>query len=220
MRNGRYNSLIIVGLLFIILFQSCYWSEENEAEINNIYINIPQKYDFVISRIRKYKDSDLINVSSVSGLKDYLSVGLSNIQNGYSFLTRNRISEKLYQDIYFRKYHQFLTPNFYKFYDIEYQISQNVNSSGDLYDSLDYYVSATLGSNLLLKINLKDSSVVTTHIITDLGKTRFDSVDFSHLYKIELLYKYPDNMTFKTVYFDIEKGIIRFETFTNEVFLL
>ncbi len=219
MRYGHYNSLIVFGLLSI-LFQSCNWSEDNEAEINNIYINIPQKYDFVISRIRKYKDSDLINVSSVSGLKDNLSVGLPNIQNGYSFLIRNKKSEKIYQDIYFRRYHQFLRPNFYKFYDIEYLISQNVNSSGEPYDSLDYFVSATLSSNLVLKINLKDNSVVTTHIITDLGKTRLDSIDYSHLYKIDLLYKYPENKTFKTVYFDMEKGIIRFETFTNEVFLL
>ncbi len=220
MRYGHFNSLLVVGLLCIILFYSCNWFEEEDVEINNVYIEIPKKYDFVISRIRNYKESELINVNSVSGLKDQLTVRLPNVQNGYTLLIRNKKSEKLYQDVYFKSFRQILSPNFYQFYDIEYLISQNVNSTADSYDSLDYFVSASLNSNLLFNINLKDSTVVTTHTITDLGKTRLDSVDYTHLYKIDLLYKYPENKTFKTVFFDMEKGIIRFETFSNELFLL
>lgn len=215
---GRYSKLIGFYFACIILLSSCSWNDEED--IKDVFLEIPSEYNHVISKIRGLDTSDVIPVKTQSGIKDQLFVNIRKNQDDYHLMKKIKKAEELYQSVYYKRYEQFLLPDFYQFYHIQYLINPNYNTSDDYYDPLDYNLSVYLSSNILFKMNLKDSSIITDHSMTDLGQTTLDSVNYRHLYKFELDYNLNRNKIFKTVFFDIEKGVIRFETFSNEVFLM
>lgn len=217
--SGRFNSYFLI--LGMVLLSSCLLFEEEE-EIKDVFLDIPAEYSHVISAIRILDTSDIKIVRSESGLKDQLFVRKPKLQDSYYILNRIQREDRI-QTIYYRKFEQVLVPDFYQFYNISYQLSPDLTNSsnvGENYDPLNFILSVYLSSTSLFKLHLKDSSIITNHFHTDLGKTSLDSVEYNHLYKFELAYDRYKNDTFKTVYFDMEKGIIRFETFSNQVFHL
>lgn len=213
---GRFNRILIVVLFFL---SSCILFEEEEEEIKDIYQEIPIEYAHVIKPIRALKDSTAISVVSKSGLIDQLFPRYANKEKKFLLSKRITVNENgRQQTIYSENFNQELIPDLYNFYTFSYALYLIVDYTSNDYDPLDYMLSIYLNQDVLFQMNLKDSSIITQRNYTDLGKASLDSDSYKHLYKFELPLSPFINEDIKIVYFDMEKGVVRFETFKNEVF--
>lgn len=215
MMFGRFNSILIVVLFF---FSSCLLFEEEE-EIKDIYLDIPIEYAHVIKPIRALNATSSISVISKSGLIDQLIPRYSYNEKSYTLSTSIPVNDNgRQQSIYSENFIQVLIPDLYNFYTFSYRLYLNDISNGNEYNPLDFNLGIYLNQDLLFNMDLKDSSINTQINYIDLGKTSLDSVTYNHLYKFELELSQFISEEIKVVYFDMEKGIVRFETYKNEVF--
>lgn len=215
MMFGRFNSILIVVLFF---FSSCLLFEEEEV-IKDVYLDIPIEYAHVIKPIRALNATSSISVISKSGLIDQLIPRYSTEEKSYTLSTSIPVNDNgRQQSIYSENFIQVLNPDLYNFYKFTYRLYLNDNTIGNEYDPLDFILGVYLNQDLLFDMDLKDSSINTKINYTDLGKTSLDSVAYNHLYKFELELSQFISEEIKVVYFDMEKGIVRFETYKNEVF--
>ncbi len=214
---GLFNKLILFGIIFSL--SSCLLFEEEE-EIKDVYLTIPVEYSHVIKPIRALNANDIIQVKSNNGLLDQLICKYNTSEINYKLLKKIIKEDDRFYSVYTQDFDQYLQPDLYNFYNIRYSINYNRLSTFVEYNPLDFCLSVQLNQDELFKINLIDSTIFTSVLHTDLGNEMLDSVQYSHLYKFELPFIQFKNEDIKTVYFDMQKGIVRFDKYTGEIFYL
>ena len=215
---GHFSKYLIL-IFSICVFSSCLLFEEEE-EIKDVYIDFPVQYDHVIKHIRGLQKNDFLPVKSKSGISDQLFCNSINNSKDHTFYKRIIILDSKAQTIFAQKFEQKLIPSLYNFYTINYSMYLNPNNIDDSYNPLDYCLQVYLNNNILFKINLIDSSITTNYTHIDLGSTDLDTLHFNHLYKFDLPVVQFINNEIKCVYFDMQKGVVRFDTYGNEIFYI
>ncbi len=206
--------ILYISILFIL---AC-----KEQGPNDIYKDIPTKYNHIFTKIRALNDSSTINIISSKGLIDQLSFNSNHTQKKYvNMFTDYGIPGAEDQRFYFQYYNQTFEPVLYRFYNIEYSINffNRYNSLIEPQNPENYFASIFIEGNEIFKLSLLNSSVITNYPYEILSNYTIEGKIYSDVYSLNIMDASGANAITK-VYFTLTEGVLQFETNANEIFYI
>jgi hypothetical protein len=209
----RYLFLVLITPILLIL--AC-----KEQSPNDIYKEIPAKFNHVFTRIRTLSDTSIISVNSSGGLLDQLTLFSNPSQKVYtSMFADYGIPGAEGQQFYLEYYKQTLDPVLYRFYNIKYSIDFLNRSSlvAKPQDPENYYATISVQGNEIFKLGLLNSTIITIYPYELYTNYTIDGKIYADVYSLNITDASGTNSITK-VFFTLADGVLQFETNANEIF--